>query len=311
MKKSGAALVLVLVLLPTPPSFAAFNSGSRGTTTANFLKLGVGARAVGMGEAYAAAADDASALYWNPAGLTRIQSRTVTLMHASYIDSSAFDYGAYAQRLGLGALGLGIQRFSAGSIQGTDAAGADIGTFTPSDLAVSVGYARNWKGYSFGLGVKYVQSKILKTARTEALDLGILSPGYRDGRLRLALAVANLGGRMKFNEASEDLPLIIRLGSAYRISERWLAALDVDLPKDNQPGPAFGLEYRLPVKDGITLAGRAGYNGRTAGDVSGSSGISLGLGFGFRQFDVDYAIVPYGSLGSAHRFSVSYRFGAE
>ena len=50
-----------------------------GTTAADILKIGVGARAIGMGEAYVAQADDVSSLYWNPAGLALMQERQASL----------------------------------------------------------------------------------------------------------------------------------------------------------------------------------------------------------------------------------------
>src|SRR5438105_3412392 len=114
-----SALWLLLILFPAIAS-ADFNSGARGTTTANFLKLGVGARAVAMGEAYSAVADDATALYWNPAGLARIAKDSAAFMHAPYLASTFYDYGAYGHRLGNQAFAAGVQYFSAGSIDQTD-----------------------------------------------------------------------------------------------------------------------------------------------------------------------------------------------
>src|SRR5579864_5665137 len=80
------------------PAFAAFSSNDKGTTTANFLKLGVGARAEAMGEAYTAVADDATALHWNPAGITRVapDGGSIAFMHAPYIESTYYDYGGFA-----------------------------------------------------------------------------------------------------------------------------------------------------------------------------------------------------------------------
>src|SRR5579864_4100780 len=121
------------------PAFAAFSSNDKGTTTANFLKLGVGARAEAMGEAYSAVADDASSLYWNPSGLARIEQNSVSLMHAPYLASTYYDYGAYAHRWGNHTLGTGIQYFSAGSIAETDENNASLGSFSPYDLAFSFG----------------------------------------------------------------------------------------------------------------------------------------------------------------------------
>src|SRR5205814_753634 len=101
----------------------AFSSDNRGTTTANFLKLGAGARAVSMGEAYTAVSNDATALFWNPAGLARLPEHggSATFMHAPYVESSFYDYGAFAQGLGdVGAWGASVQYFSAGKITETD-----------------------------------------------------------------------------------------------------------------------------------------------------------------------------------------------
>src|SRR5271170_5287471 len=93
--------LLVAGLALTAPGFAAdFTTGAKGTTTADFLELGVGARADAMGEAYSAVADGADALYWNPGGLARVQDHDVTLKHAPYIDSSYYDSIEYAQKVG-------------------------------------------------------------------------------------------------------------------------------------------------------------------------------------------------------------------
>ena len=102
-------MILVLALLPGALFGQSFSSSAKGTTAADFLQLGVGGRAMGLGGAYTAVADDASALYWNPAGLTSVEKRDVTFMHAQYLQSSFYDYAAYAQNLGkYGAFGAGF-----------------------------------------------------------------------------------------------------------------------------------------------------------------------------------------------------------
>jgi len=309
----------LILFLCLPAAAGSFGSSAKGTTTAGFLKLGVGARAVAMGEAYSAAADEATALYWNPAALTRVRHRSATFMHAAYIDSSFFDYGAFAQNLGArGAWGAGLQYFSAGSITQTDQSGAQTGAFTPHDLALSAGYAYRMgpdspldalEGWSAGLSAKFIRSTILDSAQTAAADIGVLSPSLLSERLRLAFTAANIGGSMKFEQEPESLPLAFRLGSTYRIRDGFRAAFDLGLPRDNAPYIAMGTEYLLPAMNGWELAGRAGFNSRTIGDISGFTGFSFGFGLGYGSYVFDYVFVPFGSLGLAHRMSFSVRWG--
>lgn len=315
--RSPLKAFLLAALLPGP-GWASFSSSARGTTAAQFLKLGVGARAVAMGEAYSALADEASALYWNPAALTRVSSKSFTFMHAAYVDSSFFDYAAYAQNLGgRGALGGSLQYLSAGRITETDDTGTDVGTFLPNDLALTLGYSYEVRGaelppaldgLSLGLAAKFIRSTITRSAQTGALDLGVLSPGYMGGRLRLAFTVTNLGGQLKFDQEYENLPLALRLGSAYKFSPRWAAALDLGFPRDNDPTVALGAERLWESGRGWTLAGRAGFNSRSVGDIDGLAGFNLGFGVALRKMSMDYGFAPLGSVGLAHRISLSFKF---
>ena len=159
-----------------------------------------------------------------------------------------------------------------------------------------------------GLAAKYVESTILATARTGAVDLGILSPGYLDRKLRLAFTLTNVGGQMKFEQESGDLPLALRFGSSYAIFDRWLASLDAVFPRDGDPYAALGTEYRLPIRENVTVAGRLGYNSRTTGDIDGITGISCGVGLTLSRLSVDYGFVPLGGLGMTHRVSLSFKF---
>ena len=317
MKRAFLALALCLPAARSAGA-AGFNAAARGTTTAEFLSLGAGARAVAMGQAYGAAADDATALYWNPAALTRVPRRSATLMHAAYIDSSFFDYGAYAQNLGAwGAFGTSFQYFSAGQIKQTDATGTDVGSFTPYDLAVSAGYAYrlggiefmpDFNGFSLGVSAKLIQSKILATAQTAAVDVGLLTPAYWNGRFRGSLTVTNLGGRMRFEETAEALPAAARLGSALALTPAWLLSADAVFPRGDGAYGALGTEYAMAASGPWKFAGRAGYSSQTAAGISGLTGVSLGFGVGRGKNAFDYAFVPFGGLGQAHRLSFTYNF---
>jgi hypothetical protein len=156
--------------------------------------------------------------------------------------------------------------------------------------------------------VKYIRSVLLHSAQTSAVDFGAMSPEYLDRRLRLAVAVLNLGGTLKYQDTAENLPLTIKAGGAYHITSRWLASLDLASPRDDQPYVAVGTEYRLPVQGEWGFAGRLGYDSQTMGDVTGMTGLSLGVGLGSRSLAFDYAFIPYGGLGITNRFSVSAKF---
>lgn len=284
-----------------------------GKTTAEFLKLGAGARAGALGGAYSSIADEPSALYWNPASLTMVKgAHAATLMHAVYIESTFFDYLAYSHKMGdTGTLGFGAQYFSAGNITKTDITGSEAGTFTPSDMALSIGYGRRLEAlgdYALGLTAKFIQSKIIDSAQTGALDLGVLSPAYGDDRFRFALSAANIGGKIKFTKAEEDLPLLIRVGAGLKLNEKWLAAVEGEAPLDDKFAVSLGTEYVYPLPKERGLAGRLGVNTRTMGEVEGFTGFAYGLGFKDPRFCLDYSIEPLGDLGLSHRLSLSLSF---
>lgn len=308
--------LLLAWLLAWPTAAFAWGRSAVGTTGAPFLRLGPGARPIALGEAYTAATDDALSMFWNPAGLTRVRGSAASFMHAAYLGSSYFDYGAYARSLGsAGTVGVSVQYFSVGPISGYDAAGTDSGSFTPNDLAVAAGYARRFSdtgplgGYSAGFAVKRVRSTIIATAQTEAVDLGLQSPSCLDGRLRWGLAASNLGGRLKYERDGEPLPTTLKAGAEYRPNERWLLAADLASPRSNAPYGAFGAEYRYPVSARLAVAGRAGYNTAAVSDVGGFTGASFGMGLDVGGFASDFAFVPFGALGEAYRLSLSMRFG--
>jgi len=102
-------LVLFLVMILLSQIVNAQVIGRVGSTAAPFLKIGVGGRALGMGEAYTTLAEDITGIYWNPAGLANITKMQVILNHYEYIADLNYDFGALAIPVrGVGTIGAFI-----------------------------------------------------------------------------------------------------------------------------------------------------------------------------------------------------------
>lgn len=312
--RAPAGLACCLLLLFPPASFAAFGDADKGTSAGQFLKLGAGARAGGMGEAYTAAADEASAVYWNPAALTRIDGVSVTLMHAALLADISYEFLGYGRRLGEnGALGVGVQYLSMPAFRETDPSGFETGAgFNPRDASVTLSYAHKLdplgaEGYSVGISGKHIRSGLEKTASAPAADIGVTGRPF-GGALWLAAVAQNLGGKLKFERGADPLPLNLKLGGALSLAGNWLIGADVNFPRDNGPYAALGAEYQRVSRAGAWFAARTGFNSRTLGDISGLSGVSVGAGIGYKLFKLDYAFIPFGTIGDTHRFSITFSF---
>lgn len=304
------ALLCATLLAAALPARADFSASARGTTAAEFLNLGAGARASAMGNAYSAASDDASSVYWNPAAMTQVGRRSMTFMHAAYINSSYFDYAGFVDNeKALGAFGGALQYFSAGTLTQSNESGANVGTLHPYDMAVYFSYARVLAGFALGATAKVIDSQIVGSASAGAVDLGALSPRLLDGRLRLAFTATNLGGdTLVYDQEGSKLPMTFRLGGALEAAKDLRLTLDAVAPKSDRPYGAIGCEYWLKDEGAWRFAGRAGFNSETLGSIDGFTGASFGFGIASHGASFDYGFVPLGGLGQAHRLSFTVDF---
>ncbi|MBI2788088.1 MAG: PorV/PorQ family protein [Elusimicrobia bacterium] len=275
--------------------------------TASFLDIGVGARGLGMGGAYTALTDDAGALYWNPAGLSRLEKREFTASHAEIFESTRLDFLAYAHPTSQGTFAAGLTYLSQGTVDGRDSLGRQTTGFDASDAAISLGYARKLEIADLGAAFKYLRSHIGGTeAQGAALDIGAKRAF---DRVSVGAALRNLGPGLKFQDQRNDLPLRLALGAAYAFAGGHAAAAEVvNGPRGAGTDASFGGEYQA-IKN-VYL--RAGYTTRTA--ITGGSGfdaargLTMGLGLRNEKWSLDYAVLPSGELGSSHRFSLGARW---
>lgn len=286
-----------------------------GKTAASFLKLGLGARAIGMGESYAGIADDVYAVYWNPAGLNSLERNEITAMHTEWFQDIRYEYASAAIRLdeksvcafSLGGLYLsGIERRTVLELPEDDAS-VPVGTFGAYDLLAVASYSMklddNW---TLGANLKGILESIdVYSGFTAAVDIGAMYKLSKN--VKLGMVLQNFGPHLTIISTSYWLPLNVKVGLGFVIPE-WNLTGDVDInqPIDNFTKISGGLEYNFSN----TIFLRAGYRYRvTDPDILQVAGITAGIGFRLDEYQLDYAFVPFGELGITHRISFTARLG--
>ncbi|MDX6769869.1 MAG: PorV/PorQ family protein [Elusimicrobiota bacterium] len=309
-------LAALLALLLATTASAASNEGQAG---AQFLKLGSSARAGGMGDAFTAVSDDAYAVHYNPAGLTRLERSQIGGGHTALFQRVTYQSFALAVPFGKEegwrrhALGLGVLYLGVGDIERrTGDSTNPVGTFGAADSAYSLTYAHGFsESLSVGVTGKHINQSI-DTYRGSAFgaDLGLL---YRlsDGphAPALGLAVKNAGTRIGYTAAERDpLPTTASVGASFRpYSGKLLVSLEAGKASDADPFGALGLEGRKAFGEGAAAALRFGYNSSRR-ELGTMSGVSAGAGLSFPKADFDLAWVPFGPLGDSFRFSLLVKF---
>jgi hypothetical protein len=275
--------------------------------TAEFLTIGPGARGIAMGSAYTALSDGADSLYWNPAGLARMEKSEFLVDDGELPQSTRLNDAFVAIPLKLGVFAAGATYLTQSGIDGRDVNGLPTGGFSASDGAGMLGYALKTDLVDVGASVKYIRSHIASTdAQTFAIDAGVKRAF---GSLLVAAAIRNAGPGMKFEDETDDLPLRLAVGAAYRFDDHGaLTAECVTAPRGGGSTGAAGAEVQ--VLKGVFF--RAGYSSQTQGTQSAGfdaiTGVTFGFGLKEPRWSFDYAAAPMGELGAAQRFSAALRW---
>ncbi len=338
--------ILILILIISSYSGRLLAQGSRevskrGTTAAPFLSIGQGARALSLGGAFVAIANDPSAMYWNPAGVAELQGFHFMVDHTSWIANISYEYiGATIDIGKLGALGLNITASNIDEMKVTTVDQQD-GTgelFGVTDLAFGITYAtRLTDDFSIGFNPKFVYQKIWKmSASAFALDMGVKYRTPFDG-VTLGMSISNFGTKMQMTGNNAlvlydpdpsgsgnngqipaslstdewELPLNFRVGIAYDVplgdAGNVTLAVDAAHPSDNYESVNFGGEY---VYDNILFV-RGGMKSMFQKDSE--DGFTVGLGIkqlllGNLQFSMDYAYQNFARLTNVQKFTFGISF---
>jgi len=319
------------------------NVSKAGTTSAVFLEIPVGARAIGMGGAFVGTANDVSSLYWNVAGLATLPRNEALFTHNEWLADTRFDYAALAVPIEpLGTLGLSFTSLSMDdmlvhTVERPEGTGE---LFSAGSFAVGVHYARYLsETFSIGFTAKYISERIWNMqAQAFALDVGTLFVTNFLNGMRIGAQISNFGTDMKLEGrdtrtfhpidpnklGSNDripqtiemdswhLPLHFQFGIALDPlkTDEHLLTVGVDAlhPSDNYESLNVGIEYGFKR----TFYVRGGYRSLFLQDREG--GLSLGAGVLASLFGnhiegrFDYAFQDFGRLKSVHVLAVSVLF---
>ncbi|MCF8240666.1 MAG: PorV/PorQ family protein [Melioribacteraceae bacterium] len=312
-----------------------------GSTSGQFLKIEPGARAIGMGGAYVSIADDASTIYWNPSGMSRLQNNSVTFSHTSWLAETSHNFAGIVLKLSENhALGLSYTSLTMPDMEVRTEFYQD-GTgeyFSAADYSLGLSYAfLITEQFSIGLTGKYVGQSIWHmNASTIAFDVGIFYQTPFQG-LNLGMCISNIGGKMKYEgednfvyydyEPDEhgtsdkifadikmdewDLPITFRVGLSYNLfktdNHSFLISADALHPNDYGESVNTGFEYGFHERFFL----RAGY--KSLFKLESEEGLTAGAGLLYYltysvPMKVDYAFADFGRLNSVHRFSIEIGF---
>ena len=313
-----------------------------GTTAAKFLSLGVGARANAMGGAYTAVANDASSIYWNPAGIAASDEFQALFTYTNLFAGINLDYfGLIIPSGDIGNFAINVTSVNYGQIGvTTEEQPEGTGeTFTPASYEFGFSYARNiTQDFAVGATAKLVTENIYHSNATGvAFDIGTIftTPFYV---VKFASSITNFGTKMQMsgndllirynvdpsragsdntvdaNVATDqfDLPLRLQIGIAREFiildGQTLTLAADGVVPNDNNESVNVGGE--LALFDHVVFL-RAGYKSLFLKDTQ--EGLTLGVGLkyqkpGYIDIGIDYSYQQYTYLGNVNSFGVILNF---
>ncbi len=314
-----------------------------GTAGLPFLKIGIGARPAGMGQAFVAVANDVSSVYWNPAGMPYVKGTGVLVNYIHWFAGISYTYVATVTSLGGGG-NLGVQSglLMYGSMEETtvDEPEGTGNEFSAYDMVIGISYSRFLTDkLTVGVTLKYVNEKIYDmSADGFAFDIGTLYyTGWKS--LRIGMMLANFGTDMRiegnnldirldpwedipgedvvfrFKTTSFAMPLYFRMGLAYDAIDtdemKLTTALELMHPSDGDEKVAVGLEAKY--RDMASL--RLGYyldSNKWDDMKSATEGLSLGVGVNQSMAGgnvaVDYCARDMGYLGWVHQITLNLGF---
>jgi hypothetical protein len=336
-------LLVIAFLFPLLQCIGLSQVTKTGTTAAKFLSVGIGPRANAMGGAFSSIANDASALYWNPAGTADLDKYEAMFTYTSLFKDLKINLNYFALVIPaeeIGNFGVSVTALDYGEMDVTTEYYPE-GTgekFSASSYAFGLSYARNiTEWFAAGMTVKYITEGIFNSkANGFAFDVGTVfkTPFYG---IRFATIITNYGSKMQMtgedllirydadpnrqgnNETVDayyktdefELPLRLQIGLSkdfeFFDGQKLTIAVDATHPNDNAEYVNIGGEFS--IFDNI-ISLRGGYKALFLED--NQEGVTLGAGLNYAlgvfAFGFDYSYQEFEFLSYTHSFGVSFKF---
>lgn len=284
-----------------------FSLESKADVGASFLNFGAGARSMGMGRCGVGLADDASAPYYNPAGLTQLKPQEILFMHSALFMGTSYDYFSYVLPTSKsGSFALSLVQARIGGIENRDENNALLGEFGESETAGLVSYSINFTDFlSLGINYKILHHKISHWSSIgQSFDIGFLL--LPEKSFSAGFVINNfLKPSFTLISESEQYPLRFKGGVSYKTFDNNLIFVsDFSWQEKSKLKLNGGLEYKINNLLKLRLGVDHNY-------------FSYGAGFSFpvSKYDlrIDYAFQKHyqseGILSPNHNFSLTFNFG--
>ena len=303
--------------------FPALGDQRVGISSFTFLKIGVGARAIAMGEAFSASADDASALFWNPAAAVQLEGLQVMVSHTEWFADVRHEFGGAVYHLtpedavGLSVIALTTDEMPRTTTTMPQGTGEQFGYL---DLAVGATYSRKMTNqFSFGVTARYVREQLAELfMQTMVFDLGAYYlTGFGTSRFAIVVSSFGSGASPKGSvdvtgvgtvDEFEEFPPPTQFRLAFAMepvmteTHRLTTSVQLNHPNDNAENVGLGLEYGW----NDMLFVRAGYRFNVGEQEWPSFGLGVKVPSELGTIGFDYGAAHYGVLGFAHRFSLGF-----
>jgi len=316
---SPVAIATLLVAPGGMEKLFAAGGSVGGASSAEFLKINTGVRPSSMAGAYTAVSDDNLALYYNPAGLSQLESGNgISASYNKWILDTSVSNFIYAHSFDeYGTAALGFTYYDSGAIEGRgEYKDQTTGDFKNTSMAAVLGYGNEFfEGFSCGLSAKFIAESVNSESTSGfAADLGIHYKTILDfGEVSGGAALKNIGSKLWENYS---LPLTATLGIAAKpVKNFLLVSADYSLPQSGGGASSGGVGFEITPSDSLSL--RAGYRIGLA-DVSGIYALTFGFGYkyiteseedgGISEYIFNYGFSTQGDLGLVHRVEIGYAF---